>query len=1794
MKFAAVVLLITFAAASLSSRDESGNKFSPRAWGHSSICVWLASIVSGGWQRMGPWDRRCAGFGLLTAGLFLHFLHLDPSYQRSSLGRPGTAQLRAQYRKVAGYCVQGWADTFYFCGRELQYCNCNFRWNLMGWYKAYVLWSFMLTWALGVQRIIIQLGLNGLLPGNGRNCTDWLNNWEQQVSSIAGACHSMHKSTCMFIWCLAQWGAECSSMMFELPHFAIELLIILPCVQILCARMKILAMPLVNIAPAGEQDGAVAVQQPAHHLAAAEGGGAADVQQERRGRQNRDRHAAAGRVDVRPQPQLAGFDRADYAPNILNGLWERQPHQRQLLVRLRSNMKVMSFTLALILLAASNALYVPLMLEGTVAMHPSTLPIRAAGEHQDWITDAGVVQVDLMAAAAVPPEQQAAIAQRLHHYKANTQGWVVLPQLWPLLPVHMRIDPEYHSNAAKEISSSQSEHAEWDFLVPKPAQESAASDSVPQYGASDGDERQGELRPLVHLHKAGHAAAEVDAAEATTGCERALPAPQATVNESGATMQAPGRSERQPQECPAEYTLEASAPVQQLPGSRPQAEAAASSSGADGSGCTRSLGPYRRNLHKHMEEIIKMQDPEHIALIPLVESALAVMRLSCEKFFVLLAVYVAHLLYQEQPSQGMRTFIRVIAGMSTTFQRVSPTSFQQQHLRPLSSLYHLVRNSISQAAAEVCQCGGAMLPCQVMVRSLRPATVEEVQRMAGNCAICWGKMTVPGSTAPAAHPPACLHPVRDQTQAAASRRGNATAGGTAGEGAAREVAGMLLAAQPTTQPGQAQPPAGQHCVRPASAQGPGPARQVPVCLQPTASLQPSCTESRQHPQHLHPFAQQGQRETEEGAGAAQLPDKQPAGPSSADSALSLPCNSQQRRKVQPHRHPRRAASASLPAPNDPACRAAAPGSLSTQPDLQATSEEGPTIATGLRASSTGLQDSCQTLLTVTALTSPPAQPSSVEAHAPTGAALAVTGLDKPESGTWDASPTLAAPVLATVTPSVCSCELNTLPAAAACASTPSVPLQPLPSLAATNSAGLGSPGGGCSSEAPGTSSAASLPCPTPASESSSDGEEDEEGLSGPAAHGWSLPCGHAYHSSCLGQWLFQCHSNSISPTCPMCQATIRLDVSWRLPWSSPSHSLLIPQHQLGHATAAQGMQIGPQPAAVRQRQGPAGAGIQGRVLHPAPAAGEERGPRLGRGHQEQGMGLGEGGPARVGAMRRQRGRAHMAAGDADAAGGGGGPAMVLLPPPMAALEGVQLLGLLEYQREIQELLLDMPQIPVPEDLLALQEQAARDVPEPPAVQQPEAVALLPVQLQPQPNPRQPEQRGDQAPLAAGSLAAPPQAPGTQAQPQSPAQLVPQVRPQSSQAARAVDAPFQQAAQAVGSSSDLAPSMAAGHAFRGDRDHGVAALAAEAASARALLVDELDMHIQRLAALTDSRQRLERQQAALLALEQQLSQQLEAVEAAAAAAGVAAQAARALSQQTDGSSTAVPVAPLQASLSHAEPLVINRGPAVVAGREAPGPTSAPEAKGVASSSCDTTTKDVPTQQGSGSGAASSAPESQMEPGGPLPPQPPELTARYNKKLLTLEEISQAHASSVYAQKYSIEVVGGKIKAVCNDCKVVLSCGNLSDSRKHQCNKRPRSDQHAIAGGTSVQAANHLITSCCMLGCHHSAATHSTVAMGVSDGYKNKYAQLGASLMDFSSLQGRPPRLPPSGSSPIWLLGVHATSAASERNWSAWGRLFTSARTRLTLERAKMLIYIKANAGLGARRSNEAQLLARMGE
>ena len=133
----------------------------------------------------------------------------------------------------------------------------------------------------------------------------WLNNWEQQ------------------------WGAECLSMLFELPHYALELLVILPlvqvcfcllscrvmlhvcmpsflgtklpasnarpcdCMQIICARLKLLAMP--------------------------HGRGLVD------------------QLDVAPEGE--DVDDVDaLAPNILSGTWHADPAQRCFLPRLRCSL----------------------------------------------------------------------------------------------------------------------------------------------------------------------------------------------------------------------------------------------------------------------------------------------------------------------------------------------------------------------------------------------------------------------------------------------------------------------------------------------------------------------------------------------------------------------------------------------------------------------------------------------------------------------------------------------------------------------------------------------------------------------------------------------------------------------------------------------------------------------------------------------------------------------------------------------------------------------------------------------------------------------------------------------------------------------------------------------------------------------------------------------------------------------------------------------------------------------------------------------------------------------------------------------------------------------------------------------------------------------------------------------------------------------------------------------------------------------------------------------------------------
>jgi hypothetical protein len=132
----------------------------------------------------------------------------------------------------------------------MEFCTCNFRWNSYGWAKAVILWNFVLSAALGVQRLTLQVGLLGLLPGAGARPpaaaaaaapTTTPRPPTAPAPAPAGEEVVTRESFISICWRLVpywlnnwehQWGAECSSMMFELPHFAAELLVVLPCVQV--------------------------------------------------------------------------------------------------------------------------------------------------------------------------------------------------------------------------------------------------------------------------------------------------------------------------------------------------------------------------------------------------------------------------------------------------------------------------------------------------------------------------------------------------------------------------------------------------------------------------------------------------------------------------------------------------------------------------------------------------------------------------------------------------------------------------------------------------------------------------------------------------------------------------------------------------------------------------------------------------------------------------------------------------------------------------------------------------------------------------------------------------------------------------------------------------------------------------------------------------------------------------------------------------------------------------------------------------------------------------------------------------------------------------------------------------------------------------------------------------------------------------------------------------------------------------------------------------------------------------
>jgi hypothetical protein len=154
-----------------------------------------------------------------------------------------------------------------------------------------------------------------------------------------------------------------------------------------------------------------------------------------------------------------------------------------------------------------------------------------------------------------------------------------------------------------------------------------------------------------------------------------------------------------------------------------------------------------RNLHKHVTEMRRMENEDHRALVPLVESALAIMRLSCERWFALIGVYLGYLLFRDPPPAA-RAGIRFVARVSRIFQRAILLSF------PAVCWVYGAGLVFSTFASVIFWAGPVLrglehlrsATASVAPKEWHDATPAEFERMGGLCAICWGDLDTGSSS----------------------------------------------------------------------------------------------------------------------------------------------------------------------------------------------------------------------------------------------------------------------------------------------------------------------------------------------------------------------------------------------------------------------------------------------------------------------------------------------------------------------------------------------------------------------------------------------------------------------------------------------------------------------------------------------------------------------------------------------------------------------------------------------------------------------------------------------------------------------------------------------------------------------------------------------------------------------------------------------------------------------------------------------------------------------------------------
>ena len=146
-------------------------------------------------------------------------------------------------------------------------------------------------------------------------------------------------------------------------------------------------------------------------------------------------------------------------------------------------------------------------------------------------------------------------------------------------------------------------------------------------------------------------------------------------------------------------------------------------------------------FQKHAFEVERMASKDHQQLVPLVEGALAIMRLSCERWFPLVAVLLSFVVFWDPPRIVLR-YIRFLARICRIFKQGILLSFPAVCWGYGAGVVFSTFATVVFWAGPIVRLVERVKKVATEVRpvSWHPVTTEEIERMGGNCAICWGQI----------------------------------------------------------------------------------------------------------------------------------------------------------------------------------------------------------------------------------------------------------------------------------------------------------------------------------------------------------------------------------------------------------------------------------------------------------------------------------------------------------------------------------------------------------------------------------------------------------------------------------------------------------------------------------------------------------------------------------------------------------------------------------------------------------------------------------------------------------------------------------------------------------------------------------------------------------------------------------------------------------------------------------------------------------------------------------------------